>query len=281
MTAGEEQAQAALLTAEAAPCVHLVLDAGADRESRIDCRRVVTLLGSREGCKLTLRHPKVSPVHVAIVNNGSQVLAVDLVTKTGTLLNGLKMEHERLSDGDMLTIHPWEFRVEIEQPTHGGDADVHPFGLEPTPHVVALEHLETGRILQPNRDLCVIGRRNGCDIVIPDNCVSRVHALLLRYFGHPAIFDLLSRNQTFVNDAAAEFHFLKNDDVITIGESRFRVRLVGSRVTERASRNNSETEPTVTLEPEDHSSDLVDIQATETPQPWHIADNLEKMTREQ
>ncbi len=269
MTAGDKATRANLIVAEAAPRLSLVLRPGTEDETSITCRRVVTLLGSRPGCKVNLRHHRVAPVHAAIVNDGSRILAIDLVTKKGTLLNGLNMEHEPLDDGDLLTIHNWEFRVEIKEPTHSGHADAHPFGLDPSPRVVALEQMPNGRILSSSRDLCIIGRRNGCDVAISDTRVSRVHALLLSYFGHPVIFDLLSSNNTFVNDTPVGFCRLKNEDIITVGECRFRVRLVGSAISEQAARA-SEKQP---------AADLVDIQSTESKQRWRIADNLEKATR--
>ena len=268
--------------ADAAPRLTLVVQGGPQADTQLPCRRVVNLLGSREGCKLTLRHHRVSPVHVAIVNDGAQVVAVDLVTDTGTMLNGLKMEHEVLKDGDVLTISPWELRVEIREPTQTGTADLHPFGLEPTPRLVVLEHLETGRIMQSNREVCLIGRRHGCDIVVDDKRVSRVHALLASYFGRPIVFDLRSRNATLVNDEPVEFRLLENEDILTIGESRFRARLVGSSVAGGAGEGKAEGkaagEATVALTPEERASDLVDIQATEGAQRWPVAESLEKAT---
>lgn len=268
--------------ADAAPQLTLVVQDGPQAGTPLPCRRVVSLLGAREGCKLTLRHDRVSPVHVAIVNDGTQVVAVDLATDTGTMLNGLKMAHEALKDGDVLTISPWELRVEIRQPAHTGTADLHPFGLDPTPRLVVLEHLATGRILQSNRDVCLIGRRHGCDIVVDDTRVSRVHALLASYFGRPIVFDLRSRNTTLVNDEPVEFRLLENEDILTIGESRFRVRLVGSSVAGGAREGKAEgkaaVEATVALTPEERAGDLVDIQATEGAQRWHVAESLEKAT---
>ncbi len=279
MTADDGRTQTNPYVAKAAPRLALVVHAGKKEERKIECRRVVTLLGSREGCKLVLRHGGVAAVHLAIVNDGSKLLATDLVTKHGTLLNGLKMEQEQLNDGDMLTIHPWEFRVDIGEPTPSGRADVHPFGLEPSPHVVALEHVGSGRVLQPGRDACIIGRRNGCDIVLSDNQVSRVHALVFSYFSRPAIFNLLASNQTFVNGQAVQFRRLKDADAITVGESEFRVRLVDSPVTKGAAGLKIDAEATVGLKPEEHEGDMIDIHATEATQSWHIADKLEKATR--
>jgi len=265
--------------ADSAPRLNLVVQKGPQSETRISCRRVVTLIGSREGCKVNLAHRRAAPVHTALVDNGSEVIAVDLLTPAGTLLNGLKLQHETLSDGDLLTVDQWELRVEIEEPNNNGNADAHPFDLEPTPNVVALEHLETGRVLQPNRDVCLIGRRNGCDIALPDNRVSRAHALLVNYFGYPAILDLLTPNKTMVNDAPIQFQALKDGDVVTIGEAQFKIRLVGSAVAKRSSTNHKQVAPLVALAEEPVSADLVDIQQTEGAQSWRIADNLEHLEK--
>lgn len=267
------------LVAEAAPRLCLAVDAGSPDERRIVCRRVVTLLGRRPGCKLVMRHRQMAPVHVAIVNDGAHIYAVDLVTSSGTLLNGLKLEHERLSDGDMLSCSAWEFRVDIEQPNHSGNGDAHPFGLEPSPHVVALEHLATGKLLKPERELCTIGRLNGCDITITDSDVSRVHALLLSYFGRPALFDLLSTNQTTVNDQPAQFRFLANDDIIKIGDTAFKVLVLDSPTVERAGGNNGSAKIKSEPDPSPCDADTIDIHATESSQRWRIADKAKKEAR--
>lgn len=267
------------VVADAAPRLCLAVDAGKPDERRIVCRRVVTLLGRRSGCKLVMQHRQVSPVHVAIVNDGAHIYAADLVTSSGTLLNGLKLEHERLSDGDMLACSPWEFRVDIEPPSHSGNGDAHPFGLEPAPHVVALEHVATGRLLKPERDVCTIGRLNGCDITISDNEVSRAHALLLTYFGRPALFDLLSSNQTMVNDQPTQFRFLANDDIITIGDTVFKARLLDSPVVERAGGNHKPAQAGSEPNPSPCDADAIDIHATESSQRWRIAEKAEKASR--
>src|ERR1700675_4874427 len=90
--------------ADSAPRLNLVVQKGPQCGTRIPCRRVVTLIGSREGCKVNLRHRRAAPVHTALVNNGSEIIAVDLLTPAGTLLNGLQLQHETLSDGDLLTV---------------------------------------------------------------------------------------------------------------------------------------------------------------------------------
>ncbi len=267
------------IVADSAPRVRLKIEKGQGVGTTIECRRVVTLVGSRSGCKLRLQHRQVSPVHVALINNGREIVAVDLITRQGTFLNELKMEHEQLSDGDLLTIDPWRIRVEIQQPQSRGDADLHPFSLEPSPQVIALEHLTTGRILKPNRDGCVIGRRTGCDIVISDRRISRTHSLLLTYFGQLAVFDLLSQNQVRVNGEPVVYQVLQNNDELGIGDTRFRVRMVESKVGNgRAGKKAEPFSPGVSLS-EDHPPDMIDIEAVEGSQSWKIADSLEKARR--
>jgi len=245
----------------------------------IECRRCVTLLGSRTGCKIVLKRKTVAPAHVAIVNTGAHIYAVDLVTKHGAQLNGLKMEHEELHDGDVLDIATWSFRIDIAQPVRSDEADVHRFDLDPTPHIVALEHMDSGRILQSNREVCVVGRRSGCDIVISDSQVSRTHCLLFDYLGHPAVFDLLSRNETWVNDNAVAYHELKDNDLLGIGDTKFRLRLVESKVGKVDSNGKSKEAASIVLEPRSIPADEIDIESTEKSQRWRIVENLERAAK--
>lgn len=275
---GNVHSAAAPLAVDAAARVRLVAQSNTGSDTAINCRRVVTLLGARPGCKVNLRHKRIAPVHAAIVNNGSDVIVVDLVTKHGTRLNGLKMEYERLSDGDTLSMGPWTFRVDIEQRRDNGDDDVHPMDLDPTPRVIALEHLDTGKILQPGREVCIIGRRSGCDITLSDPTVSRTHAMLLNLFGYPAIMDLLTQNGTLVNDVPTSFRTLRNDDVLSIGDSQFRVRLLGSSISAQAGNGKLMSTPRSDSPANDTGPDLIDIEATEQAKRWRIADSVERAT---
>jgi len=269
------------MVAAVAPSLRLYVQSGPNADTRIECHRLVTLLGSRSGCKVHLRHALVAPVHMGIVQTGGEIIAVDLLTKTGSKLNDLKLEHETLADGDELTVAPWAFRAEIEKREHGGNGDVHTLDLEPSPQLIAFEHVQSGRILQPNRKVCVIGRRPGADIHIDDNRVSRAHALLFVHQGYSVVLDLLSRNRTMVNGEAIHYRQLRDNDVLKIGDSEFRVRLVGSSVGQKKSKDvrvvtPPDTHPPVLQPAIALEDDLVDIQSVESSQRWRIADSLEK-----
>lgn len=294
MTMGEQTGCAAApVVADSAPRLNLVIQKGPQAGTRILCRHVVTLIGSRAHCKVRLDHERVAPVHVAIINTGKQITAVDLLTSAHTLLNGLKMEQEVLSDGDKLEIGPWDFTIEITKPARNGSHNGELMDLEPTPNVIALEHVDTGRVLQPNRDICLLGRRNGCDIVISDPDVSRVHALLMTYRDRPAIVDLLSRNGSLVNDQTVHFQTLKDGDVVTVGESLFRVRIIESGVSEKVAKRVSGKPAAVPAESEEElieleavefeaaepETDLVNIESVESAQKWRIADDIKKLEK--
>lgn len=277
---GESKVVPTPRAAASAPQVALIVQKGAKKGMRIACRRVVTLIGSREGCKVRLADDAIAPAHLAIVNAGQHVTAVDLLSSRGTTLNGLKLEQETLSDGDRIVVGKWEFDVEIKQPAGDGHADLHPFDLEHTPNLVALEHLDTGRILQPSREICVIGRRDNSDIVVPDDDVSRTHALLIHYYDYPAILDLLTRKGTFIDDERIGFHTLKDGQILRVGNSSFRAKLVGSQIVERAAKKNGKVAaPPKTMSKEEAIGDLIDIKSTEGKTRWRVADDLEKLEK--
>lgn len=266
--------------AASAPRVALIVQKGAKKGMRIPCKRVVTLIGSREGCKIRLADDAIAPAHLALVNAGQHVTAVDLLSSVGTTLNGLPLEQETLSDGDRIAIGKWEFSVEIQQPAREGNADLHPFELDHTPNLLALEHVDTGRILQPSREVCVIGRRENSDIVVPDDDVSRTHALLIHYFGFPAILDLLTRKGTFIDDERIGFHTFKDGQVLRVGNSSFRVKLVGSNVIEQVAKKNGKVVvPPKAMSKEEAIGDLIDIESTEGKTRWSVADNLDKLEK--
>lgn len=72
-------------------------------------------------------------------------------------------------------------------------------------------------------DNIVIGRDDGCGVVIPNNSVSRKHAQLLLRQGQYVLEDLKSRNRTFINNKEVGNPVtLKHDDRIKICDYLFR-----------------------------------------------------------
>ena len=69
----------------------------------------------------------------------------------------------------------------------------------------------------------IIGRTELADIVIEDNYVSKMHAMLQIYSNAIVLLDLNSTNGTTVNSRVVEKTILRTDDVISLGHYRLKV----------------------------------------------------------
>ncbi len=72
----------------------------------------------------------------------------------------------------------------------------------------------------------IIGRQPGVDILVRDPRVSRQHCKIVLTGAGPKIVDLDSRNGTFVNDVQITETYLKDGDLIRVGDTVFRIRYV-------------------------------------------------------
>ncbi len=69
----------------------------------------------------------------------------------------------------------------------------------------------------------LIGRSDFADIVIEDDFVSKLHAMLLLYTDALVLLDFNSANGTTVNSVKVRKTILKDDDVIALGHHRLKV----------------------------------------------------------
>jgi pSer/pThr/pTyr-binding forkhead associated (FHA) protein len=210
-----------------APHVRLAISAGPGAGQTIELTRCVTLLGSRAGCKLQLKSSSVAPVHCAIVNTGVDVFVRDLVSGVGTFLNDLPAVLEKLDDGDTLKLGDWEIRVDLKPYAIDTLSDMPHVSLEPEPTAIGVEVNGSGRLVRLSRPVGVIGRKPGCDVILDDTQVSRVHALLFTYAGQPVFCDLLSHNGIALEGAPAHFGFLHSGDTLQVGPVKLRMILPG------------------------------------------------------
>lgn len=74
-----------------------------------------------------------------------------------------------------------------------------------------------------------IGRHSSCDIVLPDNTVSRVHCRLTPGEYGVLLQDEGSTNRTYVNDCPVQAHTLADGDVVRVGRTLFKF-LTGDNV---------------------------------------------------
>ncbi len=249
------------LASENAPKVRLSVLRGPGEGATIRLRRILSLIGSRPGCKVALNHRGVAAVHCAVVNTGAVVFARDLVTDTKTYLNDLPLECERLDDGDVLKIAQWELAVHIQERSLGDGADdASLLDLEPT-QTVALQVADNGQLTRLRRDVCVIGRKSGCDVLVQHPQASRAHALIATYMGQPSVFDLLSSNGLQVNDKQVTFAPIYSGDRLQVGEAALRV-VIPNQIARQAAAPDSAAVDTTVIRLES-DEDQVDIRAAE------------------
>jgi pSer/pThr/pTyr-binding forkhead associated (FHA) protein len=73
------------------------------------------VVGRGLGCHIRLNAEQVSRQHVKLLVRGGRLLAENLSTTTGTLLNGSRLVGGRsLGHGDTLTLGPRQLRIEVE-----------------------------------------------------------------------------------------------------------------------------------------------------------------------
>ncbi len=69
----------------------------------------------------------------------------------------------------------------------------------------------------------LIGRSDFADIVVDDDFVSKLHAVLLLYSDALVLLDLNSANGITVNSVTIRSTILKSDDIISLGNHRLKV----------------------------------------------------------
>ena len=69
----------------------------------------------------------------------------------------------------------------------------------------------------------LVGRSDFADVIIDDDFVSKIHAVLLLYSDALVLLDLNSANGTTVNSVKVGKTLLRDDDVISLGNHRLKV----------------------------------------------------------
>ncbi len=126
----------------------LILQAGAGTQAtRWSLGGPVTTLGRWEGCEVVLSDPEVSRKHAQIRHEGGRYVLVDLGSKNGTLVNGVRAERAVvLADGDELVIAPrFRLRFVDSEATVSVDAGRQGLRIDAATRSVRVR----GRLLEP------------------------------------------------------------------------------------------------------------------------------------
>lgn len=162
---------------------------------------------------LQVEHLAVSRRHVQLRHVGDHLLVVDLGGRGGTLVDGEPVEGTRVVDPPTVIRLGRDGAPEVR---------VHcPAGPAPTP----AEQPPTHQSLTSLGDTVVIGRADGCDLRLPaDFLVSKKHAKVVLEQTGPVVYDLDSRNGTFVNGQRVRRSPLGARDELSVGRHRLILR---------------------------------------------------------
>ena len=86
--------------------------------------RALVLLGQSSTCKVRVQGPEVSRFHCSLVSTTAGTWVVDLLSRTGTFLNGERVRSARLCEGDELKVGRRCFRLRAQVTAAGPPAPI-------------------------------------------------------------------------------------------------------------------------------------------------------------
>jgi len=94
---------------------------------------------------------------------------------------------------------------------------------EEQPGLIISRHGEVVGEFELTDGRTILGRSDVSDIVLDDRFVSKHHALIVRTESSLMLVDLKSRNGTLVNSMPIKSRYLRNNDIVSIGDYRLKV----------------------------------------------------------
>jgi hypothetical protein len=105
-----------------APAGELVIQTGALKGTRRALGVPLTCIGRGPACDLRLDVDGVGPLHCLVAHGPGGFLVRDLDSPGGTFVNGARVSHAALRDGDVLTVGPFQMRAHLPRLAASGRA---------------------------------------------------------------------------------------------------------------------------------------------------------------
>jgi pSer/pThr/pTyr-binding forkhead associated (FHA) protein len=207
----------------------------AEANYEFDQSRIV--IGRGAAADVRLPHPSVSHVHAVIREQGVGYVLLDEGSANGTRVNGQAVVRGRpkpLRDGDRIAVGAFVARFHAglavpESTSADGTAALARHLVralwdeagDAVPRLLVAEGPDEGEVLSLSRrpGRVVVGRDDGCDLVLHDPDVSREHVAITHDDTGARVVDLDSKNGMRVNDRATTDRPLRHGDQIHIGAS--------------------------------------------------------------
>lgn len=204
---------------------------GTDRTVRID--GPFARVGQAADCEIRVAGPAVSSRHVYLHLDPRGVYAVDLVTRSGIRINGSDVVAGWLAPGDRLEVG--DERLELLRIRIGGSVvDPPPCADDPLAETGSADRL-VGLALEPRHgpdgpwtvgsELMFVGWSSACAIALRDPSAAKVHCVLVRTGSAVYVVDLHGQHTRVDGQLVRGASSLEDGASLTIGATRFRVRL--------------------------------------------------------
>ncbi|MGB8297359.1 MAG: FHA domain-containing protein [Polyangia bacterium] len=222
--------------------------ASVERVAEIEPRDAELVIGRRRGSDIELPFASVSEQHARLSRGEKSWLVADLESANGTLLNGRRLTPfvpQALSVGDVLRLASVDLVFEgegaLDQGTGGQGAQFEStatlarrlvsdlFGTSrpaEVARVVVRDGPAQGRELRLEAAgrRYLVGRGTGCNLVVPDDDISREHAEFARRWDGVFVRDLDSKNGVVLRgERLAGERRLSDGDVLRLGQTTFRL----------------------------------------------------------
>ena len=174
------------------------------------------VIGRLSDSDLVLNDPMVSGRHAELRRDEGQPRIVDLNSRNGVCVNGVRVSDAPLSAGDVVLLGATQLTFDgthLVAPDHPVDPTQSPTA-SPGPDEATGAHPAVA-----GSPVIVIGRDPAADLVLDDPMVSGRHAELRTVDGIPRIVDLSSRNGIFLDGARVQDAPLTLGSVVLIGST--------------------------------------------------------------
>ncbi len=206
----------------------LILKLPEEEDQAYELGKSSVSLGRGSANDIVLEDEKISRAHARLDHGPEGYFIVDLGSSNGTMVNGARVKHFKLSPGDVLQVGKSElvFDMEIAEPEPevtmiNTVADLESSLSNATIAMTLHETLNARLVVySPSKtwefplitDQVTIGRHPDCEIQLPFAKVSRRHATVERQGESFVVRDLGSGNGTWLDNRAVESHRLRDGE---------------------------------------------------------------------
>ncbi|MCG3138073.1 MAG: hypothetical protein HJJLKODD_01931 [Phycisphaerae bacterium] len=185
----------------------------------------VAIIGSTRHADVVLHEEGVARAHVAIVNTGRHIVAVDLLSKTGTRCQQETIERRILKHGERLQLGTADIHLAITGTPDKTRADWPIDDPTVMPVSCVLVRLDTQQRYELSRGQVLIGSSPAAEIQVERKELALAHSLIFVSTRGVGICHLGSSMPLQLNGTQCRVGYLKDHDRISIGGTEFMFRL--------------------------------------------------------